>query len=353
MVSVDVLRIGHRPSRDKRITTHISLVSRAFGARSIHIDKKDVRIEETVKSVLKRFGGGMTIRTGKGWRPLIKKYPGTTVHLTMYGTQLEEVRDSLMNEDDILVIVGAEKVPADVYQLADYNVSVGNEPHSEVAALAIFLDRILNGRWGELGFEQCDTMVIPSADSKIVINNEFMEKNSLDPLIPEDSEKLLTLLRMPSNIKDHTLEVRDLALEICALMDSGERKIVETGALVHDLGRLRTHSVWHGYVGSIMVRLLGYPPSIQDIVANHVGAGIPKQEAERLGLPARDFIPRALEEKIVCVADNLIRGSEREKIGGNIDRFRSRGMKRAAKRIEELHFELSELAGLDLDELVN
>jgi len=43
---ITILRIGHRISRDKRITTHVALVARAFGAEKIYIDQKDTKIEE-------------------------------------------------------------------------------------------------------------------------------------------------------------------------------------------------------------------------------------------------------------------------------------------------------------------
>jgi tRNA (cytidine56-2'-O)-methyltransferase len=74
----------------------------------------------------------------------MRKFCGTKVHLTMYGLRLEDVLPKIP-PGDLLVIVGAEKVPADLYRLADLNVAVGNQPHSEVAALAVFLDRLLEG----------------------------------------------------------------------------------------------------------------------------------------------------------------------------------------------------------------
>jgi tRNA (cytidine56-2'-O)-methyltransferase len=68
------------------------------------------------------------------------------VHLTMYGSNLPDVIDEIRASENILVVVGAEKVPAEMYDLADWNVAVGNQPHSEVAALAVFLDRLFQGR---------------------------------------------------------------------------------------------------------------------------------------------------------------------------------------------------------------
>ncbi len=142
---ITVLRIGHRPARDKRVTTHVALAARAFGAERVLVDTKDSALEKTVRDVVRRFGGAFEIETGVTWRRALAEFPGTKVHLTMYGLALEEVLPKIPAEGDLMLIVGAEKVPADVYRLADWNVAVGNQPHSEVAAVAVFLDRYLAG----------------------------------------------------------------------------------------------------------------------------------------------------------------------------------------------------------------
>ncbi len=141
---ITVLRLGHRPARDKRVTTHVALTARAFGAHRVLIDTKDAELESTVRSLVRRFGGPFEIETGVGWRRALKEFPGTKVHLTMYGLPIDEVLAEIPR-DDLMIIVGAEKVPSDLYRLADVNVAVGNQPHSEVAALAVFLDRLLGG----------------------------------------------------------------------------------------------------------------------------------------------------------------------------------------------------------------
>ena len=141
---ITVLRIGHRPARDKRVTTHVALTARAFGAGKVLVDARDPPLEKTVRDVVRRFGGPFEIETGVPWRRVLREFRGTKVHLTMYGLRLEEALPTVPR-DDLLLIVGAEKVPAEVYRLADLNVAVGNQPHSEVAALAVFLDRLLMG----------------------------------------------------------------------------------------------------------------------------------------------------------------------------------------------------------------
>lgn len=140
-----VLRLGHRPARDQRVTTHVALTARALGADEVWVSTADSDLERSVRGVVDRFGGGFRIRTGVNWRKAIREWKGEVVHLTMYGEKLSEALQTIGSKR-LMVVVGAEKVPRDVYELAHRNISVGNQPHSEVAALAIFLDRLSGGR---------------------------------------------------------------------------------------------------------------------------------------------------------------------------------------------------------------
>jgi tRNA (cytidine56-2'-O)-methyltransferase len=168
---ISVLRIGHRIDRDKRITTHVALVARAFGANEILIDTKDERIEDNLRSVCERFGGVINIKSGIKARSYVKKWNGIIVHLTMYGETLDNTIPYMDTSKDLLIIIGAEKVPAEYYELADYNISIGNQPHSEVAALAIFLDRYTNGSWQQLPFHG-KMKILPSKKGKNVQSEE-------------------------------------------------------------------------------------------------------------------------------------------------------------------------------------
>ncbi len=141
-----VLRLGHRPARDKRITTHIGLVARAFCADSLLIDTKDEKLERTILGVINRFGGSFNIQSGMKWRNIVRNWQGQIVHLTMYGEHVDVIMEQIPRDKDLLIIVGSEKVPHEVYEYADYNVAIGHQPHSEVSALAIFLDRYFNGK---------------------------------------------------------------------------------------------------------------------------------------------------------------------------------------------------------------
>ena len=184
---ITVLRIGHRPERDKRITTHVALTARAFGADSILISGKDSKLVEGVRSVVERFGGNFSIQDGANWKKVIREWRGHSVHLTMYGQRLEEALKQMPHLTDMLVVVGAEKVPREVYDLVDFNVSVGNQPHSEVAALAVLLDRFKpTDLYKETGGQM---RVVPNARGKSVVNAANDTDREYRPDHPEMPER--------------------------------------------------------------------------------------------------------------------------------------------------------------------
>ncbi len=174
-----VLRYGHRKERDKRITTHVALVARAFGADGIIISgEEDDTPIKSIEQVVKNWGGSFFARFEKNWRKVLKEWKkkgGIIVHLTMYGLPVQDVmpelRKLLRHGRDMLIFVGAEKVPAEVYQIADYNVAIGNQPHSEVAALAIFLHELFEGRELNRSFEGARLRIIPQARGKKVLKS--------------------------------------------------------------------------------------------------------------------------------------------------------------------------------------
>lgn len=157
-MDIHVLRLGHRLPRDERITTHVALVSRAFGAKAItYSGQHDESLEKTVKSVAKNWGGKFSVSYDKKFLSVIKNYKKkgfTVLHLTMYGIPLPEAERKIKTRKKVLVVVGAERVPKEVYELADYNIAVTNQPHSEVAALAIILDRLQKGKQLERSFDK-------------------------------------------------------------------------------------------------------------------------------------------------------------------------------------------------------
>ena len=86
----------------------------------------------------------------------------------MYGESINDVQEKLRGEENLLIVVGAEKVPREIYDLADYNVGVGSQPHSEISALAILLDRIQKGKQFEKVFPDAKRKIIPTKTGKNV-----------------------------------------------------------------------------------------------------------------------------------------------------------------------------------------
>lgn len=170
MADLAVLRLGHRPGRDERMTTHVGLTARALGADSAVLADEAASQAETIEEITDRFGGPFDVRTTDEPMSFIEHWDGSIVHLTMYGLPVQdeigEVRNRFSAGSKLLVVVGAEKVPFDVYELADWNLAVTNQPHSEVASLAIFLDRLYEGAELERGWTDADRRVIPQAEGK-------------------------------------------------------------------------------------------------------------------------------------------------------------------------------------------
>lgn len=171
MADIWIMRLGHRPERDKRVTTHVALSSRALGAKGIFVDAGDPILKENIRSTVERFGGDFQIQTGVSWQEALKDFKGKVVHLTMYGQRIDEALPRIPHDEDIMVIVGAEKVPAEIYRKADFNVSVGNQPHSEISALSIFLYLYTGG--SHLYEDRDGQMtVIPNERGKTVVNKD-------------------------------------------------------------------------------------------------------------------------------------------------------------------------------------
>lgn len=169
---IHVLRIGHRLVRDDRVSTHVGLVARAFGANKIYLVRADEGIKQSINDVATRWGGAFTAEVTEEWRPIVRRWRadgGVIVHLTMYGEPANDVLPLLRGTDrNLLVVVGAEKVPSELYRLSDFNVSVSNQPHSEIAALAVFLDRFFEGEELKQRFRNHRIMVLPSKRGKKV-----------------------------------------------------------------------------------------------------------------------------------------------------------------------------------------
>lgn len=177
MQQVAVLRWGHR-FRDERLTTHVALTARAFGASEfILADVKDEGIKTTVEKVVKQWGGPFLFKMGVPWRDAVKEWKekgDPVIHLTVYGENIE-TSDVLQRiraiGKNVLIIVGSQKVPGAFYseKVSDFNVAIGNQPHSEVSSLAVFLDHFFESKTLHNKFEDWKIKVEPSIRGKRVV----------------------------------------------------------------------------------------------------------------------------------------------------------------------------------------
>jgi len=175
---VIVLRWGHR-HRDQRLTSHLVLTARALGASGfILADMTDSKVKETIEKVLTSWGGEFQFEMGKPWKRVVKEWRAKnriTVHLTAYGENIQTsdvLKRIWMTKKDVLVIVGSQKVPPEFFNktTSDFNVAVGNQPHSECSSLAVFLDRFYMGQeLSEDFITKAKKKIVPQVRGKRVI----------------------------------------------------------------------------------------------------------------------------------------------------------------------------------------
>jgi len=165
-----VLRLNHRTQRDKRVSTHLCLAARAFGAdKVIYSGEKDDVLENSIRKIVENWGGSFEIEYKKNWLSFIKTWEGGIVHLTMYGIPLQKAINQVDPSKDILVIVGGKKVKGEVYGLAGFNISVSSQPHSEVSSLALFLHELFEGKELSKSFSNAKNVILPQKTGKKVI----------------------------------------------------------------------------------------------------------------------------------------------------------------------------------------
>jgi len=174
---VVVLRWGHR-ERDKRLTAHVALAARALGASGLILaDVRDDKVKATIDRVVERWGGPFLFEMGKPWKQVVKDWKakgGVVVHLTAYGenVQTSDVMQRIKAAGkDVLVLVGSRKVPTEFFseEVSDFNVAIGNQPHSECSSLAVFLDRFFEGRGLLSEFEGAKIRVVSQPRGKKVL----------------------------------------------------------------------------------------------------------------------------------------------------------------------------------------
>lgn len=162
------------------MTTHVALVARAFGALEFILsDVEDQAVKTTVEKIVANWGGRFRFEMGKPWKQVIREWRsrgGVVVHLTAYGENIQTsdvVERIRASGKDVLIIVGSQKVPREFFwpDVSDFNVAVGNQPHSEVSSLAVFLDRFFSGKELAMEFKGAKLRIIPQKHGKKMANS--------------------------------------------------------------------------------------------------------------------------------------------------------------------------------------
>jgi uncharacterized protein (TIGR00295 family) len=170
---------------------------------------------------------------------------------------------------------------------------------------------------------------------------------------PKKYLRILYETGCPREVIIHSQGVYEIAMKIVKkLEDAGimvNKDVVAMGALLHDIGRSRTQGIQHAIEGAKIARQQGLPPAVVSIIEHHIGAGIDKEEAQVLGLPLKDYIPKTLEEEIVAHADNLCGIKD---IATLIKCFQKKGNETGADRLKKLHNKLEKLCHCNLHELL-
>lgn len=154
--------------------------------------------------------------------------------------------------------------------------------------------------------------------------------------------KILKQEETPENVIEHSKAVYKKAMVISANFKNADKDLIKKGALLHDIGRSKTHGISHAVEGAKIVKQYGYPEEVQNIVERHIGAGITEEESVKLGLPKKSYIPQTIEEKIVAHADNLLSGTKDVDIDFDIAKWKRKIDKpeENIKRLIELDNEL-------------
>lgn len=175
-MEIVVIRLGHRIGRDIRTTTHVCLTARALGAKKVFVcGDKEEKTLQTVRKIARKWGGNFKIQYSDSKIKILKKLKKQgycLVHATMYGKPIQGAEKKIALKQKIGIIVGAEKVPKEIYEIAEYNIAVTNQPHSEIAALAVLMDRIQKGKEMGKKFLKAKIKIIPTERGKKVKTNK-------------------------------------------------------------------------------------------------------------------------------------------------------------------------------------
>ncbi|HLQ03449.1 MAG TPA: HDIG domain-containing protein [Nitrososphaerales archaeon] len=175
-------------------------------------------------------------------------------------------------------------------------------------------------------------------------------------MIPDEADALRIHRKYGSVpvIVEHCRAVERVARIIASELTRGgvavDERVIQAGALLHDVGRTRVQTVRHGYEGAEILRKEGVDERVVEVVKRHVGAGITREEARRLGLPEGDYVPRTLEQKVVCFADKMIDSNRARPFAEEVKRFVRKG--HDVKKLEALKEDLKLELGRDPEEVI-
>ncbi len=161
---------------------------------------------------------------------------------------------------------------------------------------------------------------------------------------------LLKILKIPLSVRRHSEKVADKAIQIANKLKNAQvnMNLIEIGALLHDIGRTKTHGFKHALIGGKILRQRGFSEKLARICETHILGGLDIEDAKSVGLPEKNYLPETLEEKIVCLADKLIAGRREVTIEERFENwFRKYGrttiLQKAKKRIEQIQKEIENL----------
>ncbi len=162
--------------------------------------------------------------------------------------------------------------------------------------------------------------------------------------------ELLKRLKIPLSIRRHSEKVADKAMEISRKIKKAkvDMNLIEIGALLHDVGRTKTHSFKHALIGGKILKERGFSEKLARICETHILGGLDKEDAKEVGLPEKDYLPLTLEEKIICLADKHMAGTREVSIKERFNIWfrkygRSKILLKSKKRIEKIQQEIEEL----------
>lgn len=177
--------------------------------------------------------------------------------------------------------------------------------------------------------------------------------NKDERTIPRRSEalELMDELNLPLSIKNHSIKVAEKALEIANKINKVEVKksLIEVGALLHDIGRSKTHGFRHALAGGDILRSEGFSEDLARICETHILGGLDREDAKEVGLPERDYVPETIEEKIVCIADKHILEDQKVSVEERFNKWfnkygRTKLLVKSRERIKKIQKEIKKLS---------